>query len=184
MRNKFSSPENKNLLKAHCNLTRNGENIIPNFLTTGNGCVYLKDEWARKTMLPEHCDVVVFVAAVSAVVLAAVVVVSEDMVDDVGSSGSSVIAPPGVQPRDPREAPRGPPRGRRDNYCFGYCSSCLDAVTCDNHLLPFAPLPAWGLPRVPRGPLLLQRGPPLNPAYPDAPGVVMASYPNEASYHT
>ena len=133
-------------------------------------------------MLPEHCDVVVFVAAVFAVVLVAavVVVVSEDMVDDVGSS-ASVIAPPGVQP-DPREAPRGPPRGR-DNYCFGYCSSCLDAVTYDNPLLP-SPLPVWGLPRVPRGPLLLQRGPPLNPAYPDAPGAVMASYPNEASYHT
>ena len=142
---------------------------------------YLKDEWARKTMLPEHCDVVVFVAAVFAVVLVAVVVVvSEDMVDDVGSS-ASVIAPPGAQP-DPREAPRGPPRGR-DNYCFGYCSSCLDAVTYDNPLLP-SPLPVWGLPRVPRGPLLLQRGPPLNPAYPDAPGAVMASYPNEASYHT
>ena len=141
---------------------------------------YLKDEWARKTMLPEHCDVVVFVAVVSAVELAAaVVVVSEDMVDDVGSS-ASVIAPPGVQP-DPREAPRGPPR--RDNYCFGYCSSCLDAVTYDNHLLP-SPLPVWGLPRVLRGPLLLQREPPLNPAYPDAPGAVMASYPNEASYRT
>jgi len=142
----------------------------------------LKDEWARKTMLPEHCDVV---AAVSAVVLAAaVVVVSEDMVDDVGSSA---IAPPGVQP-DPREAPRGLPH--RDNYCFGYCSSCLDAVTCDNLLGP-SPLPVWGplldlwgLPRVLRGPLLLQREPPLNPAYPDAPGAVMASYPNEAFYRT
>ena len=154
---------------------------MPIFFDRKRMC-YLKDEWARKTMLPEHCDVVVFVAAVFAVVLvAAVVVVSEDMVDDVGSS-ASVIAPPGVQPRDPREAPRGPPRGR-DNYCFGYCSSCLDAVTYDNPLLP-SPLPVWGLPRVPRGPLLLQRGPPLNPAYPDAPGAVMASYPNEASYHT
>ena len=50
----------------------------------------------------EHCDVGAVVPGV---------VVSEDTVDDVGSS---VI-----------EAPQGPPHG--DNYCFDYCSSCLYA---------------------------------------------------------
>ena len=116
----------------------------------------------------EHCD-----EGSAVVLVAAVVVVSEDMVADEGP-WASAFASLGVQ------ALGAPHQG---NYCFGYCSSCLDAVTYDNHLLP-SPLPVWGLPRVPRGPLLLQRGPPLNPAYPDAPGAVMVSYPNEASYRT
>ena len=120
----------------------------------------------------EHCDVVVAAAVVVVVVVAAAVVVSEDMVDDVEQAPlASAFASPGA-----RALPEAPHLG---NYCFGYCSSCLDvedAVTCDNHP------PSFGVLRVPR-----EQVPrvPLTKAFPDAPAVEMVpSFPNAAFSRT
>jgi hypothetical protein len=139
----------------------------------------LKDEWARKTML-EHCD-----EGSAVVLVAAVVVVSEDMVADEGP-WASAFASLGVQ------ALGAPHQG---NYCFGYCSSCLDAEdaaaeTYDNfhhYQVPSHPfedlLVQQGHPRVQtRGlPGLTQH--PAFLAFLDV-LVVMASYPNAAFYRT
>jgi hypothetical protein len=126
----------------------------------------------------EHCDVV---AAVSVVVLvaAAAVVVSEDMVDDEGPLASA-FASLGVQA----------PGARQGNYCFGYCSSCLDAedaVTCDNHRRRRYqdPSPFGGL-LVPQAHRWTQGRQLRDPAFLAFPGdpVVMASCPNAAFYRT
>ena len=124
----------------------------------------------------EHCDVG---SAVVLVAAAVVVVVSEDMVDDEGP-WASAFASLGVQALG----------GHQGNYCFGYCSSCLDAedaaVACDNFRRCQAPsrrpfedhLVHRGRSRGPR-----QTQHPAYQAFLDVP-VVMASYPNAAFYHT
>ena len=127
----------------------------------------------------EHCD-----EGSAVVLVAAVVVVSEDMVADEGP-WASAFASLGVQ------ALGVPHQG---NYCFGYCSSCLDAedaaaVTYDNfhHYQvpshPFEDLLVQQGPRVQTRRLHLTAQHPAFLAFLDV-LAVMASYPNAAFYRT